>query len=140
MDIDETYDIIGHVGLYQILLFFLLGILGLFQGYQNTAMNFLGPTMPHWCQVKRLENFTFAQQKYIAIPTEKSATGEVVYSQCRRFEYDFSGLSERDLFSWNRTSRNLTKTVSCDSWVYDRSVFSSAATNEVIINTRYNML
>ena len=112
----------------------MLGMLGIFSGYQNMAMNFLGPQMDHWCKVDRLKNFTFEQQKQISIPLVPSSKGDgakLEYSKCERYDYDFSRFTDFQLYHWNRTKLNVTRTIPCKEWVYDRTTFLSVATNEV---------
>ena len=131
MEFDGVFHHIGHFGKYHLVFTSILFILGFFSGYQNMAMNFLGPKMDHWCKVEQLKNFTIEKQKYIAIPLMKGHSKGLRYSQCERFDLNFSQFTATQLYMWNRTMLNQTKTTPCDKWEYDRSMFSSAATSEV---------
>ena len=131
MDFDDLLPDIGEFGLYQVLVSCLIGFLACHAGCQNIALNFLAPSVDHWCKVDRLQNFTFAQQRYIAVPYESTQTGGQRYSQCRRFDFDFSALTEGELFRWNRSQMALNTTVTCNAWVYDLSQFASSATDKV---------
>ena len=53
----------------------------------------------HWCSVPRLANFSHKQQKYIAIPYDHD---DEEYEKCDRFDMDFNGMTDEELFSWNR--------------------------------------
>ena len=131
MYFDEIFEYIGHFGLYQILLILVLGIVSFIGGTQAVAMNVLAPNVDHWCQIPRLRNFTFDQQKYIAIPYEKTQTGQWRYSQCYRYTFDFTNLTDRQLYHWNRTVMNLNATTKCTSWTFDQSQFASSAVSQV---------
>ena len=64
-DFDEIFRYIGQAGLFQILVYVLLGLPSYFSGYQNIAMTFLAPDVEHWCEVERLTSFPHDQQKYV---------------------------------------------------------------------------
>ena len=62
---NDVFRYIGDVGLYQILLYFLLGLTAFFNGLHNTSNNFYAAPMEHWCHVPRLENFPHDIQKKV---------------------------------------------------------------------------
>ena len=62
---DLVFRYIGEAGLYQIIIYVLLGLPSYFSGYQNIAMTFLAPDQEHWCAVDRLLEFPHKQQKYV---------------------------------------------------------------------------
>ena len=64
-DFDLVFRYIGEAGLYQIIIYVLLGLPSYFSGYQNIAMTFLAPDQEHWCAVDRLLEFPHKQQKYV---------------------------------------------------------------------------
>ena len=65
MHFDEVFQYIGEVGLYQALLYVLLGMPSYFSGYMSISMSFLGFTPEHWCQVDGLQQYPYDQQQYV---------------------------------------------------------------------------
>ena len=101
---DEVFDYVGDFGIYQFLVVFVMSIVSMQSALQGVGINVFAAKMDHWCSVQRLENFTHAQQKYIAIPYEKNR-----YSQCRKFDFNYTGYSDEYFFKWNRSVANLTE-------------------------------
>ena len=66
---DEVYGLIGSFGVYQGALFF-TAMIGSFWGAEVIFMNFVGYEPDHWCHVPELANFSYSQQKHIAIPSD----------------------------------------------------------------------
>ena len=64
-DFDEIFNYIGEAGVFQIVVYVLLGIPSYFSGYQNIAMTFLAPDVEHWCEVDQLVEYPHYQQKYV---------------------------------------------------------------------------
>ena len=65
MHFDEIFLYIGEIGVYQALLYVLLGMPSYFSGYMSISMSFLGYTPEHWCYVEELQEFPYDQQKYV---------------------------------------------------------------------------
>ena len=65
MHFDEIFLYIGEIGLYQALLYVLLGMPSYFSGYMDMSMSILGYTPEHWCRVEELREFPYDQQRYI---------------------------------------------------------------------------
>ena len=57
--------------------------------------------MPHWCYVPRLANFSYEEQKQIAIPYDND---EDDYSTCEMYDINYDNLTDDML-------RNLTTVV-----------------------------
>ena len=66
-DFDQIFLYIGEAGVFQILIYVLLGLPSYFSGYQNIAMTFLAPDVEHWCEVERLKEFPYEQQLYVGM-------------------------------------------------------------------------
>ena len=132
---DDIFDDIGHLGSFQWIIFILTGLLPAIPGYENFVQNFIAAKQEYWCKVDRLQNFSFAQQKYIAIPKDD----EGKWSECEMYDIDYSRYSEEDLLRWNRTINiiGLNKTV-CDSYVFDKSEFVSTIQMQVREINRHN--
>lgn len=129
MELDEILNRIGGFGRVQIVLYILLGILGIPCGMQNLGMVFFGASMDHWCQVDGLSDLSPQQVRTVsAVYTED---GEL--DGCSYYKLDYSLYSNETLLSWNRTVmlENITETVKCDSWYYDYSEFKSTVRSKV---------
>ena len=95
---DVIYDYIGEIGVFQGELCGLFLVMSFFN-QEGLAINVVSMHADHWCDIPRLsENFSHAQQKYIAIPGDDN--GE--YLQCHRFDVDFDLLTDEDIYTWNR--------------------------------------
>ena len=66
-DFDEIFHYIGEAGIFQILVYVMLGLPSYFSGYQNIAMTFLAPDVEHWCEVDELTGYPHEQQKYVGM-------------------------------------------------------------------------
>lgn len=98
--------------------------------------------MDHWCQIPRLENFSYDQQRYIAIPYDSDIDAETdsedeeeTYSRCYAFDLPYDNYTDQQLWNWNR-SRDVpedTTVVYCQSWVYEQSEFIETAVSKVRI-------
>ena len=67
MKFDEVFVYIGEIGLYQLLLYVLLGLPSYFSGYMSISMSFLGYTPEHWCSVEELQSYPHDQQKEVGM-------------------------------------------------------------------------
>lgn len=92
--------------------------------YQQT-----GPDQDHWCKIQRLQNYSHAQQKYVAIPYDAE---EEVYEQCSYYDLNYTNLTEDEIQNWNWTEKNVEDypIVKCDSWVFDQSEYIRTALSE----------
>ena len=129
MQYEDLFDIVGHFGSYQILLYVLLGLPSVFPGYQNVAMNFLGAAQEHWCEISRLANFSHKQQKYFSIPKDDKGK----YKSCWMYNLNYSKYTDEDFMNWNRSLVENAVEVKCKSWVFDKSEFLSTVTADVSI-------
>jgi hypothetical protein len=120
MNFDDILRKTGEIGLFQIILFTLLGFVGIPTGEQNLLMVFLGQDHDHWCTVPALANFTTEQLKYIAIPYD---TENKQYDRCSQYNIDFSKYSPDELAGWNRTLMidNMTMSKPCNAWTFDKT-------------------
>ena len=157
---DEVLQQVGGAGVYQAWLLGYTTAIAML-GLDNAYINFAGGFMDHWCHIPELENFTHAQQKYIAIPHDPTSSRQLTnhlqspvtltkanvseeddleigeYDQCHRFPLDFSKFSVEELLAWNRTEMTddipREEWVSCDrGWVYDQSEWVSTINSQVL--------
>lgn len=128
---DDIYDYIGHIGLYQILLYAVLALGGVAFGIVSVAPNFLAYTPMHWCHVTRLENYPYEWQRYVAIPY--ADTGSDVYDSCHMFDLEYENLTDYDIANWNRSALDVDDigVRECAIWTYDKSEFVSTIVMEV---------
>ena len=141
MRYDDLYDYIGHMGRYQWTVFAVMFACCFFSmDYIN--MVFVGAEMEHWCRVEQLSGLTHEQQKYIAIPVDKTSDNgdkdEVVkYNSCEMFDVNWTVYSANELANWNRTqwmkgNKNSTvMTRTCTEWNYDDVTFTSTIVSKV---------
>ena len=129
--IEDVYDMMGGMGLYQWLSFIIIGIISAFSA-ESINMNFVGGQQDHWCSVQELSNMTHDQQRWVAIPYDSD--GE--YEECSMFRLNYSQYSQEELLTWNRSLMvdDSTPTVDCSrGWTYDQSQFLNTITSRVSI-------
>ncbi len=131
MEYDDVFQFIGESGLYQILLYILVGLPSFFGGPINIIPNFAGYTQQHWCYVEQLQNYPHDWQKYVAIPYVDGNPAE--YDSCLVYDLDYANLTDDVIRNWNRSLSisEETETVECDAWVYDQSEFVSTIVSDV---------
>lgn len=128
MDFEQAFEYIGEIGPYQVMIFVLLGMVHLFNGLQNMAMNFIRGHQDHWCKVPRLEDFPHEVQKYIAIPYSESGDS---YDSCSMFDLPYDNLTDQQIFNWNRSFVDNASTITCEEWVVDKSEFVTTINSDV---------
>ncbi|ELU09061.1 hypothetical protein CAPTEDRAFT_121679 [Capitella teleta] len=131
MDIEDIYDLVGNMGLYQWCAFFVIGCFAVF-AVDSIAMNFVGAEPDHWCHVEELSNLSYDQQKYIAIPFTDDSDDE--FQRCKMFNLDYHKYDPEDFVNWNRTdmvNENTPLTDCGRGWVYDQSEFISTITGKL---------
>ena len=57
IDFEDVFEYTGEFELFQILLFFIIGLSTFQCGFYNISVNFLGHEIEHWCEVPRLQNY-----------------------------------------------------------------------------------
>ncbi len=131
MEYDDVFQYIGEAGLYQIMLYILLGLQSYFGGVIGLTPNFMNYVQEHWCYVKRLENYPHDYQKYVAIPFVNDDNEN--YDSCKVYDIDYDNLTDQDIIQWNRSLVEAagTPTRDCDTWVYDKSEFISTVISDV---------
>ncbi|GBO10634.1 Solute carrier family 22 member 5, partial [Araneus ventricosus] len=84
-------------------------------GSNNFSMTFIAPNVDHWCSRPPGTNISVQYWKEFALPPDDK--------QCSR--YKFINISERS--EGGNASR---ETISCDSWEYDDSIYSSTIVSQ----------
>lgn len=72
MTYDEVFNYTGQFGVFQICIYIMAIFWGMMMGYDVNTTIFLGFSQPHWCEVTRLANISYDEQRYIAIPWDES--------------------------------------------------------------------
>lgn len=126
----KVFDYIGHIGLYQGLLYLMLVLFPFFNGFHNLSSNFFAAHQDHWCYIPRLENFSFDTQRYVAVPYLEGSGEEGEYDSCSMYDLDYESLTDEEVLTWNRTEHNFTDTIPCSSWVFDQSEFISTINSQ----------
>jgi len=127
MNYDDLYEYTGQMGRLQWLLFTGVCCLSVYC-MESVNLIFVGGEMDHWCRVDELDALPHDRQKSIAIPaaaeTNEADSGGMIYSRCSMYAANWS----TDATWWNGSHDNGTTdydVVSCTSWVYDQSQYSS---------------
>ena len=130
---EHVYKLAGGMGTYQWCSFILIGVLSTL-GTEPINMNFVGASPDHWCHIKKLENFTHMQQRYIAIPGDPHDG----YDKCKMFQLNYGEYRTDELLKWNRSLmvNNSTPIVDChNGWTYDQSQYLNTMTSRVRYST-----
>ena len=85
LDYEERMALLGEWGTFQKMVFFLLSLSSIPNGYVGMAMVFLVDTPPHHCRVPGLNNSGFNLDLNLSFPLEE-VRGEVVLSRCLRYQ------------------------------------------------------
>ena len=144
--VDDIFDYIGHFGFYHWILYALLCVLAIAQGYQVVSGVFVTYEQDFRCSIAALANLTLQQQERVAIP--KNTEG--AYDHCHVFTWDWNshspvGLGTDDLTNvtshWNHTtvtsSMNLTiipqevPAIACNNFIFDETVFGASLQSQV---------
>ena len=104
---DSVFDQIGHFGLCQIVFYLFLGAPMMLCATQNISPSFLTASMPHWCDVPRLDNFSFTQQREISVPYDEDYDSEEdvyddQYASCELFDLPWDNYTDDELLAWDR--------------------------------------
>lgn len=127
ISIDEAFELAGGMGVYQWMVFLLVGIVAVFSA-ESVNVNFIGGTQEHWCYVPELYNFSFNEQKFIAIPSDDDSE----YSECEMFNLNYSQYSHHDFLHWNRSLVESAPRTECPhGWMYDQSQYVETVTSRV---------
>jgi hypothetical protein len=141
MEFDDVFQYIGDIGIYQGLLFFIIGLINTLNGLQNIGVNFIAGHQDHWCSVPRLEAFPHDVQKLVSIPHVTDNPDE--YDTCSYYDLDYDNLTDDQIWNWDRNLTQNESTISCDAWVFDKSVFISTINSKVgqrLINARIALI
>ncbi|KAL2077663.1 hypothetical protein ACEWY4_027167 [Coilia grayii] len=118
-DFDEETAFLGDWGPYQKLIFILLSLSSIPNGYVGMSMVFLADIPPHHCRVPFLNSSYGGLGYNLSIPTEV-LKGETILSRCRRHS------EQEDSDAGNRND-----TEGClDGWVFSKERYVSTIVTE----------
>ncbi|XP_013412425.1 organic cation transporter protein isoform X2 [Lingula anatina] len=151
MNFDDILSVIGEWGAFQYTVVVLMGLVGIPTGLHTLAHLFLAGNPNHWCTLPYAgQNWTLAQKKAAGIPLEERE-GQMVPSQCERYEKSVVNTSIASAAQgisalvgdagWNGTETtynvgvsshvfNRTVVAECGSWEYDNADFTSTIVTE----------
>ena len=93
MDFDDLLiNYVGEFGKYQVILYFLLCLVGIPFAVNNLGIVFLSDTPNHWCREPGLDRFNISEEARwnLTLPLEEK-DGEWSFSKCNRYQRDFTG-------------------------------------------------
>ncbi|CAL1273866.1 unnamed protein product [Larinioides sclopetarius] len=114
----DIFDIVGGDGLWQRGIFLLVLFFSIPAGTHNLVMSFFAPNMDYWCARPEGSNWTVDEWKSIGLPADDK--------QCSR--YKFVNISYP--IDENSTVIRSDEIISCDSWEYDTSLYTSTVLNQ----------
>ncbi|KAL2077664.1 hypothetical protein ACEWY4_027168 [Coilia grayii] len=118
-DFDEETAFLGDWGPYQKLIFILLSLSSIPNGYVGMSMVFLADIPPHHCRVPFLNSSYGGLGYNLSIPTEE-LKGETILSRCRRY----SEQEDSDAAYRNDTEGCL------DGWLFSKERYVSTIVTE----------
>ncbi|XP_010896799.2 solute carrier family 22 member 5 isoform X2 [Esox lucius] len=118
-DYDEITSFIGEWGPFQKLIFFLLSLSSIPNGYVGMAMVFVADIPPHRCRIPWLNTSSFSLDLNHSIPLQE-LNGEIILSRCTRFKGHVDS---------NTSYRNQTE--GClDGWEFSQEQYTSTIVTE----------
>ncbi|XP_030068611.1 solute carrier family 22 member 4 [Microcaecilia unicolor] len=129
-DYDEVTGFLGQWGPFQLLIFFLLSISIVPNGFNGMSVVFLAATPEHRCLVPAAANLSEAWRN-VSIPREM-VDGVMVDSKCRRYRLDrLLNFSAQGLLPGLDVNVSEVETEKClDGWTYSRDVYRSTIVTE----------
>ncbi|XP_053593908.1 carcinine transporter [Microplitis demolitor] len=127
-DLDDLLPIVGEFGHYQKKLLWLVCLPACLPcGFCAFNQLFMASTPPHWCRVPGLDALDPSRRQRLAIPATHQDANETVYSQCTRYDVNWSD----PIVDFMYIDGNMTNTswpiVPCDhGWEYDMSEIVSS--------------
>ncbi|XP_042566714.1 solute carrier family 22 member 5-like [Clupea harengus] len=118
-DFDQITAFLGEWGPYQKLIFILLSLSSIPNGYVGMTMVFLADIPPHHCRLPFLNSSYGGLGYNLSIPTEE-VKGEIILSRCRRYTEQ----GDSDAVFRNDTEGCL------DGWVFSKERYVSTIVTE----------
>ncbi|XP_062380825.1 organic cation/carnitine transporter 2-like [Sardina pilchardus] len=118
-DFDEDTAFLGEWGPYQKLIFILLSLSVIPNGYVGLAMVFMADIPPHHCRLPSLNSSYGGPGYNLSVPTEE-VKGQVILSRCRRYT------EQGALNAWSNQSTEYC----LDGWVFSKERYVSTIVSE----------
>ncbi|CAH1802524.1 unnamed protein product, partial [Owenia fusiformis] len=139
---EQYLEEVGSFGKYQIIALLFASFSQIPSGFHNVNFVYIGAAQDHYCAPPTqlgAFNLTEAQIKALTIPIEVK-DGNERYSECEQYVMNYSAITSDDiqgLTEWlagngTRTESplNASKVESCETWVYDTSVYETTVVSE----------
>ncbi|XP_015204967.2 organic cation/carnitine transporter 2 [Lepisosteus oculatus] len=129
-DYDEITAFLGEWGPFQRVIFFLLSLSIIPNGFTGLSIVFVGDTPAHTCLIPQSANIS-AEWRNVSIPVE-NINGETQYSKCRRYKLDvIKNFSDQKLIPGVDVHVTEIQQESCkDGWEYNRDTYTSTIVTE----------
>ncbi|XP_060580502.1 organic cation transporter protein-like isoform X2 [Ruditapes philippinarum] len=129
--LDDVLEKIGGFGLYQKWIFVLTCYPYLLAGFFELNPVFILGVPEHRCAIPGYDNDTYKvqgdeHQSLIDLFIPPSTDADTVYDKCEMFHYKNESAAE----AWMNETNGRTK-IPCNSWVYDKTVFTSTFVSQV---------
>lgn len=133
-DVEDATAFLGEWGRFQQQVFLLLCLTVIPNGFTGLSIVFIADTPPHRCLIPAHVNLTAAWRNSSIPLEEESHSGALVPSKCSRYKLeDVQSFSDRGLLPGVDVNLSYVATEHClDGWEYDRSVYISTITTEVL--------
>ncbi|GBM57807.1 Organic cation transporter protein [Araneus ventricosus] len=111
---EDLMDLVGGDGPWQRWLFLVILLCPIPDASHNMSMSFFAPNIDYWCAQPPNINISIEQWKAVALPAEDQ--------HCSRYKFiNISDIHEESLYH----NVSNSPTISCDSWEYDDSIYTS---------------
>ncbi len=140
MEYDSVLKLAGRSGIYQVLVFFSLVVVGMYYSAENMSTNFISRHHDPWCRVEQLDMLASSLHKHISIPWQDEENQ--IYSTYEVYDLPWHNMSAEDFKSWNMSNHRDTPVRRCSEWVYDDTlyvwtVFSKVSLITIVIITLF---
>ena len=126
--LEDVYKLAGGFGKWQRLMYAAMLVIAL-SSSDLVSISFVSGHRDHWCYIDELQNLSYAQQKYISIP---SSGNDGKFLECQMFDLNYTAYEDYDFLNWNRTLSSLNaSTRTCGKWVYDDNLYTSTIASRV---------
>ena len=131
MEYEELLKIVGEIGPYQMMVFFVTAVFVLETPCYNMGMVFLGAMPDHYCKIPALESMNISEDvlKNATIPFEGSQ-----YSKCQMYQRNYTNWTTQDVIEAAMSDKQSLQIIPCtDGWNYDDSIYKSTIVTQVSV-------
>jgi len=134
---EDLFQLVGGIGIAQILVLFIVGYEALPNGMGTYLVIFTQAIPDHRCKISTLDdsyNLTNSQVISLAIPSSPGDCNSTTYDPCLQYSIDWesncsgNSCSESELIELSNQGKNDTEY--CTEYLWDTSTFKTTATEE----------